>query len=136
MVSQLLSAPSRGKIWVWSSWGIMAQTWPSSDPESIHVFGPDSAQIWPRSTPKPACTQDDWLKSAGLVEGPWWLGGSVIQGSMHGQLGAQVSMRVQVEGLSGVKGHRKKTGLVTNRIHTLFVDERQKIPDADGLILV
>lgn len=52
--------------------GFTAYTWPITG----LLFGPDSAQIWPWSTPKPACVQADWLKSAGLVEGVWRLKGA------------------------------------------------------------
>lgn len=70
-VFQLLSAPSRGLNLGLEQLGFTARTWPITG----LLFGPDSAQIWPWSTPKPACVQADWLKSAGLVEGVWRLEG-------------------------------------------------------------
>lgn len=41
---------------------------------------------------------------------------------MHDQPRAQISMREQVEELSGVKGHTEKKQVVTNSKQILFVD--------------
>lgn len=85
----------------------MAQTWPSSDPESAHV--------WPRFSPDLArintitCMWPSWLATERRAcKGSVVVGGGVIWGAMHDQQGAQISMREQVEELSGVKIHRKK----------------------------
>lgn len=99
----------------------MAQTWPDSDPESVRVwprFSPDLAQINTIT-----CMCPSWLATEHRAcRGSVAVGGKgVIWGAMHDQPGAQTSMRVKVEELNGVKGHRKKKRVVTNSKQILFV---------------